>query len=161
MTGSQTAGTPEAVLDHYCESFRAIVELLTSLLDCAERQEAAAHAGDFDTLERVTARRRDIMHAIASADGALQATRAQFASDASPLPLHPRFADVQELHSRARSLVTEIGARDEHVQAALARARDRAGADAHQLEVGGTSLAAYRRIVAPPPDSAELVDRRG
>jgi len=161
MTDLQTAGMPEAVLDHYCQGFRAILGHLASLLDCARCQEAAADAGDFEILEDATVRRRDIMQSVASADATLQATRSQFASDDSALPLHPRFADVRQLHDHARSLVAEIAERDARVQAAVARARDRAGADAHQLEMGGTGLAAYRRVVAPPPDSAELVDRRG
>jgi hypothetical protein len=161
MTDPQTAETPEAVLDHYCEAFRAILGHLAALLDCAQCQESAAHVADFDALERATLRRRDIMQAVASADATLQVTRAQFASDDSALPLHPRFASVRQLHGHARSLVAEIAERDARVQDAVARARDRAGADAHQLEMGETGLAAYRRVVAPPPDSAELVDRRG
>jgi hypothetical protein len=161
MTDSQAAGAQRAVLNHYCESFRTLLGHLASLRDCAESQEAAAQAGDFAALEHATAARREIMQAIARIDDGLLATRALLAPATSTLRTVPRFAEVDQLHACARDLIASIAARDERVQAALTHARDRAGADAHQLEMGGTSLAAYRRVVAPPPDSAELVDRRG
>lgn len=161
MTDGQAAGDLQAVLDHYCERFGTLLGDLTSLLDCAQSQETAARAGDFAALEDATARRREIMQDVAAIDAELQAARARFASDAVAFRACPRFAEIDQVHGRARDLVASIASRDERVQAALTHARDRAGADAHQLEMGGTSLAAYRRVVAPPPDSAELVDRRG
>lgn len=161
MTNGQAAGAVQAVLDHYCESFGTLLGHLTSLLDCAQSQEAAARAGDFAALEGATARRREIMLDVAAIDAALQVARVHFTTDAVAFRACQRFAEIDRFHGRARELVASIALRDERVQAALTHARDRAGADAHQLEMGGTSLAAYRRVVAPPPDSAELVDRRG
>ena len=84
MTDGQAAGAVQAVLDHYCESFGTLLGHLTSLLDCAQSQEAAARAGDFAALEGATARRREIMLDVAAIDAALQVARVHFATTPSP-----------------------------------------------------------------------------
>jgi hypothetical protein len=149
------------LLESYCQRFDQVLGHLTALLDCAASQEHALANGDLVALQGAADRRRDIMQTLASADAPLQAAREVFAAGDDALRDNARFADVTELHARARTLVAAIAAKDERIQAGLQGVLDHARADSQRLEKGGATLAAYRRIVAPPLDSAELVDRVG
>ncbi len=161
MTGPEPARGPRVPLDQYCLAFRPVLDLLASLLTCATSQEAAALAGDFEALAIASDRRHEAMRALETADAPLRATREAIARFADELRGDFLLAQVEALHRQARDVVAAVSQRDARTQVALQQLRDQARTAAQQLEVGGTTLAAYRRIVAPPLHSAELVDRRG
>ena len=161
MTGPEPVGGPQVSMDQYCLAFRPVLDLLASLLDCATSQEAAALAADFEALAAATERRSEAMRALEAADAPLRAAREVIARSADGLHADPLLAQIETLHRQARDFVAAVSQRDARTQSALQRLSDEARTSAQQLEVGGTTLAAYRRIVAPPLQSAELVDRRG
>jgi hypothetical protein len=68
---------------------------------------------------------------------------------------------VAELRQRATALVAGILATDDESMQALADAELARRSAVASLEQGETTLAAYRRVLSPPPGQASLVDRRG
>jgi hypothetical protein len=65
------------------------------------------------------------------------------------------------MHREAHALVAELGEHDARTRSSLDALLAGARADAQMVEAAEVTLAAYRRVVAPPPCAAELVDRRG
>jgi hypothetical protein len=73
----------------------------------------------------------------------------------------PGFGSVNALHREAERLFAALRDKDAETAASLRELDDAGRSDAQRLEAGELTLAAYKRVVAPPPSSAELVDRRG
>lgn len=71
------------------------------------------------------------------------------------------FADVVALHRRASDLVSTIISADRQSLQALQEAEVARLIAAQAIEAGENTLAAYRRILAPPLRGATLVRRRG
>jgi hypothetical protein len=68
---------------------------------------------------------------------------------------------VAALHRRASNLVNSILSTDKQSLAALADAELARRSAIASVERSENTLAAYRRVLAPPVGSAGLVDRRG
>ena len=64
-------------------------------------------------------------------------------------------------HREAAQLVSAFSSTDQQSLSALADAELARRSAVVSLERGETTLAAYRRVLAPPVASATLVDRRG
>jgi hypothetical protein len=71
------------------------------------------------------------------------------------------FQAVAALHQRAADLVARIVTTDSRSLQALKDAEDARRFAAEAMEKGESTLAAYRRVVAPPLDGARIVNRRG
>ena len=73
----------------------------------------------------------------------------------------PGFRELLDLHREAAQLVNEILSTDKESLAALADAELARRSAVAGIERGETTLAAYRRVLAPPVASAGLLNRRG
>ena len=73
----------------------------------------------------------------------------------------PGYQDVAARHREAAHLVNDILAVDQQSLSALADAELARRSAMASLERGEATLAAYRRVLAPPVASATLFDRRG
>jgi hypothetical protein len=73
----------------------------------------------------------------------------------------PGFDEVVALHRDAAGLVNAILSTDQSSMSALANAELARRSAVAGLEKGETTLAAYRRVLAPPVASATLLKRRG
>ena len=71
------------------------------------------------------------------------------------------FARVAALHRTASGLVRAIVASDDETMAALKEAELARRLTAAAIELGENTLAAYRRVIAPPLTAASLLDRHG
>jgi phage shock protein A len=85
-------------------------------------------------------------------------TLSEFRQTASRLP---GYETVAALHRDASQLVARILSTDRQSLTALADAELARRSAVAGLERGESTLAAYRRVLAPPVASAALVDRRG
>ena len=73
----------------------------------------------------------------------------------------PGFAAVVECHRAAGALVSRIMASDEETAKALRDAEAARRFAAQTLDLGETTLSAYRRVVAPAPPGPAVVNQRG
>ena len=71
------------------------------------------------------------------------------------------FQEVTALHRTATRLVSAILSSDQRSLCALKEAEVARRFAARTIEQGENTLAAYRRVVAPPLTNATLVNRRG
>ena len=73
----------------------------------------------------------------------------------------PRFKDLVARHKNAAERVSAILSWDHDSLDALKEAERARSFAARTLEQGESTLAAYRRVVAPPVSGATLVNRKG
>ena len=156
--------TPEP-LDHliavYGAGLDTEVALLGRLSALSSALDAAATERDVASVESLTDERGRVMATLLAVEHELHPTRQQLwerRHEAAPLPA---FQAVAATHRRASDLVGAIMSSDRQVMEALRTAETARREAAQDLEVGETTLAAYRRVVAPAVAAASLMDRRG
>ena len=154
-----------ADLDEVLLEYRAGLEAEMALLHRLERldtsrHDAASHEGVIE-LAALADERDKVMAALVSIEHTLKPLRAQLADARSTRHGDAAFQAVAALHQRAADLVARIVTTDSQSLQALRDAEDARRFAAEAMEKGESTLAAYRRVVAPPLDGARIVNRRG
>ena len=151
----------DEVLHEYRAGLEAEMALLYRLerLDTS-RHDARSHEGVVD-LAVLADEREKVMASLVSIEHTLKPLRAQLADARASLQNDPTFQAVAELHRRAGDLVARILATDIRSLQALKDAEHARRFAAEATEKGESTLAAYRRVVAPPLDHARIVNRKG
>ena len=124
---------------------------------------------EISDLVRSTCNADDEVHALldsfdaglVSIEHTLKPLRAQLADARTTLKDDAAFQAVVALHQRAADLVARIVTTDNQSLQALKDAEDARRFAAEAMDKGESTLAAYRRVVAPPLDGARIVNRRG
>jgi hypothetical protein len=156
----------DAEMDHALASYGAGLEAEVSLLhrleEQAVKQRAATAGGEPPSVIDAIAQTRDrLMAGLLEIESQLRPLRALIAAHRDLAATRPAFPQASSFHRIASALVQGILGADGETLAAL-RAADAARQQAARaLETGGTTLAAYRRVIAPPSTNASLVDERG
>jgi hypothetical protein len=145
----------------YGPGLEAEVTLLLHLQRLAIAQREASGSRDFSELAQVTQERDRIMAALVKIEHELRPARLALASHREEAVALPGFDQVSELHRVAAELVATIVHSDQDTLAALQEAEVARRDAAASVGAAGTTVAAYRRVVAPPITGAGLVDRRG
>jgi hypothetical protein len=149
------------LLSQYHAGLEAEIALLGRLETIATRQLTAAEEGDLPALGIAIDERDEAMSALVTIEHELKPIRQELASMAESLRSIPEFEAVAALHRHAAQRVASIVSGDGRAMEAL-QAAERARRFAMQtLEQGESTLAAYRRVVAPSPTHAALFSRRG
>lgn len=161
MTDTTSQRAIEESFEDYARRFATGVGLLGRLIERSREQCDAASSRDLQSLARATLDRHDAMEALLELERLIGPGRALLVSHIGSGHTSPGCADVLAMHTEARRLVAELADQDARTRSALDTLRAEAHAGAQEAEAGEITLAAYRRVVAPPPSSAELVDRRG
>lgn len=151
----------DAALSAYAAGLEAEMELLRQLAKLSAAQRAASGTADPDSLARFSDERTRLLNAIVTLEHELKPLRQQLAAGAPRAAHLPGFRDVAARHREAARLVTEIIAADQQTLAALREAEAARRFAAQTIEAGETTLAAYRRVVAPTPSTASIFDERG
>jgi hypothetical protein len=156
-----TAADLDEVLLEYRAGLEAEMKLLHRLerLDTS-RHDAASHEGVIE-LAALADERDKIMAALVAIEHTLKPLRVQLAEARTTLHDDAAFQAVAALHQRAADLVARIVTTDSRSLQALKDAEDARRFAAEAMEKGESTLAAYRRVVAPPLDGARIVNRRG
>ena len=152
-------------LDEVLLEYRAGLEAEMSLLHRLERLDttrfdAASHSGVIE-LAALADEREKVMASLVEIEHTLKPLRARLVEARAMLQGDPAFQEVATLHQRAADLVSRILASDGQSLQALKDAEDARRFAAEATEKGESTLAAYRRVVAPPLDGARIVNRRG
>lgn len=161
MTEAFQAPSLQALLDDYAASLGPELDLLRSLIGCSSAQNRAATTGDLPGLARATLERQRVMDEFLALEATVGPMRERIAGALEAARALPGFGHVSEAHRDADRLFAALRDSDAETAASLRQLDDAGRSDAQRLEAGELTLAAYKRVVAPPPSSAELVDRRG
>jgi hypothetical protein len=150
-----------ALVEQYRAGLEAELALLNRLERVAERQRDASREGDLETLKLVTDERDQLMASIVTIEHQMKPIRLTLLERRAELTDSDEYQELSALHKSAASLVSTIVASDQASLLALKEAELARRFAARSLEQGETTLAAYRRVVAPPLAGATIVNRKG
>ena len=149
------------LLEQYRSGLEAELSLLHQLAAVSARQREHMHAGRFDGFRAAADERDAIMRGLVTIAEDLRSVRHQLHEQHDLVMTLAGFTDVTALQREASGLVASILDTDQLSLTALADAEVARRSAVASLERGESTLAAYRRVLAPPVSSATLVDRRG
>ncbi len=135
--------------------------LLHQLEALAIRQKQIAEAGELGDAPPFIDTRDRVMANLVAVEHALKPVRVALAEHREALEHLPAYNQLAAHHREAAALVSSILATDAQSMDALREAEDARRFAAKSVEQGESTLAAYRRVVAPPLTGATLVDRKG
>lgn len=155
--------TPDllALVAQYRAGLEAELALLRRLEELADRQREASHRGDLEGLALVTDERDQVMASIVTIEHEIKPIRLTLLERWQDLVGSLEFRELAALHRVAAALVSTIVASDQDSLEALKAAELARRFAARTLEQGESTLAAYRKVVAPPLPGASIVDRKG
>ncbi len=158
---TRTADELLLLIAEYRAGLETEMVLLRRLRSLSTHQAEAARDGDATVLTQCTEQRDRVMASLVSVEHGLKPIR-QVLTDARDLLAEvPEFREVAAQHRVAGDLVAGLVASDRDALEALKEAEHARQFAARGLEQGESTLAAYRRVVAPPTSGATLVDRKG
>jgi hypothetical protein len=149
------------LIDQYRAGIEAELSLLRRLDDVSSRQHAGTREGDFGAFGEAADDRDAIMRSLVTLEEDLRHVRATLSAHRDGADRISGFDEVIALHREAAELVGKILSADRASLSALADAELARRSAVVSLEQGETTLAAYRRVLAPPVASATLLNRRG
>ena len=145
----------------YAAGLDAELDLLGHLESLSKRQRLATSSGDVEALNQCSDERLQLTAALVALEQDLKPLRAQLADHSRLAARLPGFQALVARHHEAARRVGEIVSSDQRTMAALRDAEAARRFAAQAIDAGEITLAAYRRVVAPPPASAAIVDERG
>ena len=149
-----------AALAQYKAGLEAEVALLQQLDVVAARQRHMTETRDLDRLAAESDERDSLMRRLITVEETLRPVRSLLQTNKQKASALPGYAQVAELRETASALVQRILAIDQDSMKSLADAELARRAALASLEKGETTLAAYRKVLAPT-DGATLLDLRG
>lgn len=148
------------VLADYGRGLDTELALLSQLETLADGQHAATASNDLAAVSRVADERDRTLQALIEVEARVRPLRGVLARHAAEARRLDAFAGVAERHRQATRVVASILARDGETLTALRDAGRARRLAAQAIEAGEATLAAYRRVIAPPLASAGLVSRK-
>ena len=149
------------LVEQYRAGLEAEMKLLHRLEALATQQRETSEAGDLQQLTGLSDQRDRVMAGLVRIEHELKPVRMKLLEYRQALDSIAEFQSVATLHNSAASLIEKIVGDDRGSLDALKRAELARRFAARALEQGESTLAAYRRVVAPPLSGAGLVDRKG
>ena len=157
--------TPRADLEELLAQYRAALDAQLALLEqleaVAARQREQTDARNFERLAVASDERDTLTRSLVTIEQGLAEVRQQLTQSRAEVIRMPQFAGVLERRRTAAEVVARILETDQESMRSLADAELARRAALAHLERGGTTLAAYRKVLTPPVSNAALLDRRG
>jgi len=151
----------EQLLAQYRAALDAQLSLLGQLEAVAARQREQTDARDFERLAVLSDERDRLTRSLVTIEQGLADVRQRLSASRAQVMAMPEFAEVVERRRTAADRVAKILETDRESLKCLADAELARRAALAHLERGGTTLAAYRKVLTPPASNATLLDRRG
>jgi hypothetical protein len=152
-------------LPQFVAQYRAGLEAEMTLLHrlewLAARQRETSQQGDLEALAVVSDQRDRVMAGLVTIEHELKPIRMALLEFRKSLDEVAEFRDVAVLHREAAELVERIVTKDRESLDALKEAELARRFASQSLGQGENTLAAYRRVVAPPLAGANLVNKKG
>ena len=156
-----TRGELELTLEEFRKGLETELALLRQLQAVALQQRESSTARDFDRFKVGGDERDRLTRSLLAIEQGMAEQRemlAAFRDDAQGIPV---YGSILALRQASTDLVNDILGCDREAMKVLADAEMARRAAMASLERGETTLAAYRKVLAPPVSNAGLVDRRG
>lgn len=149
------------LLDQYRVGLEAELTLLRQIVVLAGQQRVATGARDFERFARESDARDHATRALTTIEDRLTHVRRVLDADRAQTMSARRWPEIVRLRTDASAMAAEILTTDRQSLQALADSEVVRRTALAGLEKGETTLAAYRRVLAPPISPAALVDTRG
>ena len=150
-----------ALVDQYRAGLEAEMALLHQLETLAAQQREHAGHGDPDGLASLIDLRDRVMAGLVAVEHELKPVRTVLAEHRTALEHLADYDTLAQHHRDAAALVSAILATDHDSMHALREADEARRFASKSVEQGESTLAAYRRVVAPPLTGSTLVNRKG
>jgi hypothetical protein len=151
----------ELALEEFRKGLETELALLRQLQSIAAEQRTVSAARDFDRFKIVSDERDRLTRSLLAIEQGLSEHRERLGTMRDEASVIPVYGSILALRQASTDLVNEILACDREAMRVLADAELARRAALASLERGETTLAAYRKVLAPPVSAAGLVDRRG
>lgn len=161
MTPPRPPGELVDLIEQYHAGIDAELSILRQLEQVAERQRAVSASRDFPGLATETDLRDRLTRTLVTIEDGLRDLRKQLAGRRHEAERLPQFHDALVSHRAAADLVARILSTDQHSLKALADAELARRAALASLDHGEATMAAYRKVLAPPVEAATIVNRQG
>ena len=139
----------------------AEITLLTQVERVSMEQREATAARDLARLGGIAEERERLLASLVAIEQEVRPIRQLLSTHRTRAARLKGFAEVVARHRRAERLVTQITSADAATLDVLRQAEQARRFAGRTLARGEATLAAYRRVVAPPPDGAALFSQRG
>jgi hypothetical protein len=150
-----------SLVDEYEAGLDAELQLLGELEQIAGRQREVSQAQDFDAFRRESERREQLTHSLLAIEERLKPVRETLAAHRQHTSSLPNYQRMSIRHREAQDAVARILGTDRESFRVMAEAGVARRAALAGLEQGEQTLAAYRKVLAPPAATPSLVDKRG
>lgn len=151
----------ELTLEEFRKGLETELALLRQLQVVAGQQREISAARDFDRFKLVSDERDRLTRSLLAVEQGLSEQREALSTHREQAQGIPVYGTILALRQASTDLVNEILSSDQEAMKVLADAEMARRAAMASLERGETTLAAYRKVLAPPVSNAGLVDRRG
>jgi hypothetical protein len=145
----------------YRAGLEAEMTLLHRLESIAAGQRSASEQNDLETLSLVSDQRDRVMAGLVRIEAELKPIRKILHDHRRELEALAEFRDVKALHTTAAALIDRVVNEDRVSLDALKQAERARRFASQSIEQGESTLAAYRRVVAPQVPGASLLNRKG
>ena len=153
--------TLDDVLAAYTAGLESEIELLRQVESLADDQRAAFARGELVDLGGLAVRRAELMHHLSAIEARLSPWRNRILANLAIARRSLHFPAAETRGQETQALVRHLMDRDRRFLNDLEATLEDRRREAHALDTGGATLAAYRRVVAPSTAHAALVDSRG
>jgi len=151
----------ELTLEDFRKGLETELALLRQLQVVSAQQKDVSAARDFDRFKIVSDERDRLTRSLLAVEQGLADTREQLTALREQASGVPVYGTILALRQASADLVNDILQCDREAMKVLADAEIARRAALASLERGETTLAAYRKVLAPPVSNAALVNRRG
>lgn len=156
-----TSDDLDQLVADYDAGLDAELALLTQMKRLSEAHRDATAANQLDRITRLGDERERLTASLLTIEHDLAPIRETLSTHRDRAAKLARFQAVVTRHRTAGELIATILASDQESLHGLREAALARRTASQAIEAGEATLAAYRRVIAPPVASAALVDKRG
>jgi hypothetical protein len=150
-----------SLIDEYEAGLQAELQLLGQLDAISKRQRDITFVKDYAAFNKESEPRERLTHALLAIEEGIKPIRERLAAHRSDAQALATYARVLARHKEAQELVTRILAMDRESLRVMTDAEAARRLALAGIEQGEMTLAAYRKVLAPPVASATLINGRG
>lgn len=153
--------TFDEVVLAYTAGLDAEIAILQEVEALAAEQRAVWARDELLPLAALATRRAALMHDLAAVEARIVPLRHRLDHDLERALRTPGYAAAETRRQEAQTVIYRLMTADRKFLADLETSLESRRRDAHDLDTGNATLAAYRRVVVPTVASAGLFDQRG
>ena len=153
--------TFDDVLLAYIDGLDTEIAILRQVEALALEQRTAWARDELLPLGSLATRRAALMHELAATETRIAPLRDRLRSDLVRARRTPGYPRAEARSQEAQALIRTLMSGDRQFLTDLEASLDVRRREAHDLDTGGATLAAYRRVVVPAVATAGLFERRG